>query len=68
MRFDSPRQVHTLVPRTPGASVEHSALSLAHQCRASWVNCRLYFTVNTTIRYLPVAADGRSATGPAVSE
>ena len=60
-------EVHTLMPRIPGASVEHSVLSLAHQCRQSWGGCRLYFTVNTTIRYLPVAAGGRSATGPAVS-
>ena len=60
-------QVHTLVPRTPGTSVEHSVLSLAHRCRKSGEECRLYFTVNTTIRYLPVATDGRSATGPAVT-
>ena len=60
-------EVHTLVPRTPGLPVEHAVLSLAHHCRKSWGGCRLYFTVNTTIRYLPVAAGGRSATGPAVS-
>jgi hypothetical protein len=38
--------VHTLIPRTPDAGVEHSALSLAHHRKQG----RLYFTMNTTIQ------------------
>ena len=48
-------RINTLVPRTPGTTVEHSVLSLAHDSARR----RLYLTVNTTIAYLPVTPDGR---------
>ena len=53
--------VHELIKRDPSAGVDDSILSLAYDAASS----KLYFTVNTTLKVLPLAPDGTKAAGPA---
>ena len=53
--------VHELIKRDPSAGVGNSILSLAYDAASA----KLYFTVNTTLKVLPLAPDGTKAAGPA---
>lgn len=53
--------VHQLIKRDPSAGVDNSILSLAYD----EAGAKLYYTVNTTLKVLPLSSDGKKPTGPA---